>query len=188
MRFAKLACFFCAMLMFTSLSAASGLVGGEDKNPAPGEAPFSILSRDAPSVDGETWSLSIEMNQEEFDNGTVFEITTQICTNDGVCDPPAIMDITLDERVHKISVQAKDDHTYINWRVKATWEDGNSTNFPQGDWYTTWSSCWQNNGTYGGVDSTWGEDGCIKVVDTPGFGALLAVSGVLMAAALIRRD
>ena len=77
MRVAKLACFFCAMLMFTSLSAASGLVGGEDKNPAPGEAPFSILSRDAPSVDGETWSLSIEMNQEEFDNGTVFEITTQ---------------------------------------------------------------------------------------------------------------
>ena len=68
------------------------------------------------------------------------------------------------------------------------YEDGNSTNFPQGSWYTTWSSCWQNDGAYGGIDANNAGDGCAEGENTPGFGAIVALSGIAMAALLIRRD
>jgi hypothetical protein len=188
MRFSKFACMFCALLMLIPLSSATELVGGNDENPAEGEAPFNILTRGSPTVDGTLWTLSIEMDAAEHDKGTVFEITTQICTNDGVCDPPSKMTAEMDERVHTISLTPKDDHTYVNWRVKALYEDGNSTNFPQGSWYTTWSSCWQNNGEYGGTDANSAKDGCVESEETPGFGAVIAFSSVAIAAAFIRRD
>ena len=179
---------FVTMLLLLPLSSASEIVGGEDENPAEGEAPFEILARDSPSIDGEAWTLSIEMNQEEHDNGTVFEISTQICTNDGVCDPPIIMSPDITERVHTISLTPNEDHTYVNWRVKATYEDGNKTNFPQGSWYKTWSSCWQNNGEYGGVDANAALDGCAESESTPGFAAVLTLAGLVAAAAVTRRD
>ncbi len=188
MRFGHLACFLISLMLLSPLSSASELVGGQDENPSPEDVPFTIVARDTPSIDGETWAMTIEMNEEEHANGTVFEITTQICTNDGVCDPPVLMDMTVDERTHAIDLKPKDDHTYINWRVKATYEDGNSTNFPQGSWYTTWSSCWQNDGAYGGVDANAEKDGCGSDQPIPGFGALVAISGLVMAAAFTRRD
>lgn len=187
MRLSWVTCLLVCLMLFSSFTSASELVGGQDENPAPEEAPFTILARDAPSVDGKSWSLSIEMDEAEHSNGTLFEIITQICTNDGVCDPPVVMDVAVDERVHDIDLKPKDDHTYINWRVRAVYEDGNSTNFPQGSWYTTWSSCWQNDGAYGGIDANAEKDGCGTDEDTPGFGALVAISGLMMAAAFTRR-
>ena len=178
----------CMLILLMPLAYASTAVGGQDVNPEPGEAPFTIITRDSPSIDSEAWSLAVEMNQEEHDNNTVFELTTQICTNNGVCDPPMKATIGIEDRLHSIEITPKSDHTYVNWRVKAIYEDGNTTNFPQGSWYTTWSSCWQNDGAYGGVDANPAKDGCAESEDSPGFGALLAVSGVAMAAAFIRRD
>lgn len=178
----------CTLLLLVPLASAAPLVGGQDVNPEPGEAPFTIITRESPSLDSKVWTLVVEMNQEEHDNNTVFELITQICTNDGVCDPPVKATVGVDERLHSIDVTPKADHTYINWRVEATYEDGNTTKFPQGSWYTTWSSCWQNDGAYGGVDANPAKDGCAESEDAPGFGALVAVSGVAMAAAFIRRD
>lgn len=188
MRSTKMACLLCVFLILLPLTSASDLVGGEDENPSPDDVPFTIIARDSPSIDGEIWSLTLEMDEEEAGNNTVFEITTQICTNDGVCDPPMKAEVGLEERLHTIAVTPNEDHTYVNWRVKAVYEDGNSTNFPQGSWYTTWSSCWQNDGAYGGVDANKANDGCAQGEDTPGFGALVAVSGIAMAALFIRRD
>lgn len=86
MRSSKIACALCCLFLLAPLASASELVGGQDENPADGEAPFTILERDSPSIDGEQWTLTLEMNQAEYDNGTEFQISTQICTNDGVCD------------------------------------------------------------------------------------------------------
>jgi hypothetical protein len=81
-----MACLVCVFLILLPLTSASDLVGGEDENPSPDDVPFTIIARDSPSIDGEIWSLTLEMDEEEAANNTVFEITTQICTNDGVCD------------------------------------------------------------------------------------------------------
>ncbi|MFB1005245.1 MAG: hypothetical protein QMC59_02045 [Candidatus Poseidoniaceae archaeon] len=189
MQFSKTVSAFCVLLLLVPLASASELTGGEDKNPTSDEAPFSIIARDTPSVDGQVWSLSLEMDEEEHANNTVFEIVTQICTNNGVCDPPVAMDASIDERMHVISLTPNADHTYVNWRVKAVYDDGNTTNFPQGDWYKTWSSCWQNDGEYGGIDANTAKDGCSSGDESvPGFSLLVAVSGVAMAAAFTRRE
>ena len=75
MRSTKLTCLLCMFLLLLPLTSASDLVGGEDENPSPGDAPFTIIARDSPSIDGEIWSLTIEMNEEEAANNTVFEFT-----------------------------------------------------------------------------------------------------------------
>ena len=88
------------LLTPTSLGAAEG---GVDVNPDE-NAPFTVISRDSPSVDKEKWSLTIEMSQDAYDNGTSFELITQICTNDGICDPPVTMNADIDQRLHSISL------------------------------------------------------------------------------------
>ena len=65
-------------MLLSPLSSASELVGGQDENPSTEDVPFTIVARDAPSVDGETWALTIEMNEEEHANGTVFEMLSLI--------------------------------------------------------------------------------------------------------------
>jgi hypothetical protein len=116
---------------------ASDATPGTDVNPEDGDVPFSVSERTTPSVDGNLWSLSVEMDQDAYDNGTVFEISTQVCTNDGVCDPPVLRDANVDERMYSVSLTPPSDHTYVNWRIKAVYDDDSSTNFPQGDWYKT---------------------------------------------------
>ena len=49
--------------------------------------------------------------------------------------------------------------------MKATYGEDNSENFPQGDWYTTWSTCYYDDGSYGGVHAE--GDGC----NVPGSGS-----------------
>tara|TARA_B100001564_G_scaffold327285_1_gene310173 strand:+ start:1325 stop:1885 length:561 start_codon:yes stop_codon:yes gene_type:complete len=175
-----------SVMLLSPLASAADVKGGEDVNPDESEVPFTINSRDSPSVDSELWSLTITMDDDEFQNNTTFEIMTQICLNDGVCDPPVIMDAEVNGAQHTISVTPPSDHTYVNWRVKAIYEDGNTTNFPTGDWYKTWSSCWNNDGTFGGVDSD--GDGCIDDENTPGFGMLISVSAIGLAAISFRKE
>ena len=50
------------------------------------------------------------------------------------------------------------DHSYVNWRIKATYSDDSTENFPQGDWYKTWSTCYYDDGSYGGIHAD--GDGC----------------------------
>ncbi len=158
-----------AMMLLLSLPSvfpvtAGAVSGGNDVNPEQGEVPFTILDRTAPSQDFATWTLSIEMNDEAQQNGTTFEITTQICLNSGVCDPPVLMEPKDDTSsgIYTVSLKPPSDHTYVNWRVKALYSDSSSDVYPQGDWYKTWSTCWYDDGTFGGIHST--TDGC----DVPG--------------------
>ena len=72
------------MLMLVGVATAGG-IGGEDAGPDADDTPFSAYQATSPSVDGETWTLSVTLDQDAVDNGTTMVLTTQICTNDGVC-------------------------------------------------------------------------------------------------------
>jgi hypothetical protein len=177
-----------ATLIFP-LVAGSSLTGGVDKNPDESEVPFSIVERTNPSIDGKDWNIEIKMDDDAYENGTIFVITTQICTNDGVCDPPVPHEGVVEDHNYAISIKPKSDHTYVNWRVNAEYENGDEENFPQGDWFKTWSSCWFNDDAWGGVDST--GDGC-KASDEsgilPGFALPTILGSIAMAIAYYRRD
>ena len=148
------------MLIGMPSSCAAGAEGGQDVNPDSEDVPFSVTNRTTPSQDFQKWTLTLEMDEEAVQNGTTFEISTQICLNTGVCDPPEPMD--LDEGseggTYIVSLKPPSDHTYVNWRVKAIYNDSSTEVFPYGDWYKTWSTCWYDDGTYGGIHA--GENGC----------------------------
>ena len=168
----------CCLLMTSSLAAQAGsATGGEDVNPGD-DVPFTVQERTAPSQDGQVWTLSVALNQEAVDNGTVLAITTQICTNDGVCDPPVNRDVAVSEdgSTFTTDLTPPNDHSYVNWRVKATYSDDSTENFPQGEWYKTWSTCYYNEGSYGGIHSD--GNGC----DVPATGegeGLLPSAGIV---------
>ncbi|MEK9730959.1 MAG: hypothetical protein VW230_04280 [Candidatus Poseidoniales archaeon] len=176
---------------FLFSASAGSVTGGSDVNPDENDVPFSILDRTAPSQDSTTWTLSIEMDDEPKQNGTTFEITTQICLNSGVCDPPVLMEPKDDTSsgIYSVSLKPPSDHSYVNWRVKAVYSDSSSDVYPYGDWYKTWSTCWYSDGEYGGIHST--GDGCdvpSALEDEEGllpFASVVAVISVLVAASVV---
>ena len=88
---------FTVLMLLPMATMASEVTAGEDVSPSEEEVPFSITTRTTPSTDGETWELNLVMDDDAYDNGTTFEITTQVCTNNGVCDPPVLMEANVDE-------------------------------------------------------------------------------------------
>ena len=181
---------FTVLMLLPMAAMASEVTAGEDVSPSDEDVPFSIATRTTPSTDGETWELDLIMDDDAYENGTTFEITTQVCTNNGVCDPPVLMEANVDEKMQSVSLTPPSDHTYVNWRVKAIYNDDNYTIYPSGDWYKTWSSCYyQQDSGWGGED--YKDGGCDTGAEgesIPGFSILLASSSILMAAAIIRRD
>ena len=181
---------FTVLMLLPMAAMASEVTAGEDVSPSDEDVPFSIATRTTPSTDGETWELDLIMDDDAYDNGTTFEITTQVCTNNGVCDPPVLMEANVDEKMQSVSLTPPSDHTYVNWRVKAIYSDDNYTIYPSGDWYKTWSSCYyQQDSGWGGEDfKAGGCDTGAESASIPGFSLLWASSSILMAAAIIRRD
>ena len=140
------------LLIMTTAAQAGAATGGEDVNPD-SDVPFSVEERTTPSQDNQPWALSVILDQEALDNGTTLAITTQICLNNGVCDPPTTQEVTVSDDGSTYSMELKPpaDHSYVNWRIKATYSDDSTENFPQGDWYKTWSTCYYDDGSYGGI-------------------------------------
>jgi hypothetical protein len=170
-------------MMSAFAAQAAGTTGGEDANPGD-DVPFTVEERTTPSQDGKTWALSLVMDQDALDNGTTFAITSQICLNNGVCDPPVNQDITVsdDGSTYTTDLTPPEDHSYVNWRVKATYSDDSTENFPQNDWYKTWSTCYYDDGSYGGVHSD--GDGCNVPSSGEGTGFLPSVGVMLTLTAL----
>lgn len=181
---------FLASILPTSLAAGSE--DGQDINPDESEVPFSVVERTSPSQDGASWSLTVQLDDEAQANGTTIAITTQICLNSGVCNPPEVMDSTVEEGMYSASISPPEDHSYVNWRVKATYEDDSTENFPQGDWYKTWSTCYYSDGTYSGIHAD--GDGCnVPAAGDEGEGLLPTIGigivmAVLVCAAYVRRQ
>lgn len=172
------------MLMMVGIATAGG-TGGQDAGPDMAETPFSAYQATSPSVDGKTWTLTVTLDQAAVDNGTTMELTTQICTNDGVCDPPVAQEATVsdDGSTYTISVTPPEDHSYVNWRAKVSYTDGDDEYHPFGDWYKTWSSCYFNDGSWGGPSST--ADGCVEEEESPGAGFALSLVALTVAAATV---
>ena len=177
MRITVLLTALCLMLSATTGVHAGEAVGGEDVNPDD-DVPFTVVERTTPSQDSTPWSLSVTLDQEAVDNGTLLEITTQICLNNGVCDPPVNQNVEVSDDGSTFSTELEPpaDHSYVNWRIKATYPDESTENFPNGDWYKTWSSCYYQDGSYGGVHAD--GNGC----NVPGSGES---EGFLPAAGLV---
>ena len=181
------------LLLMTTAAQAGTATGGEDVNPD-GEVPFSVEERTTPSQDNQPWALSVMLDQEALDNGTTLAITTQICLNNGVCDPPTTQEVTVSDDGSTYSMELKPpaDHSYVNWRVKATYSDDSTENFPQGDWYKTWSTCYYDEGDYGGIHAD--GDGCSVPAageESEGFlpsaGMAVAVMALTGAAVMVAR-
>ena len=179
------------LTMISAFAAqAAGTTGGEDANPGD-DVPFTVEERTTPSQDGKTWTLSLVMDQDALDNGTTFAITSQICLNNGVCDPPVNQDVAVsdDGSTYTTDLTPPEDHSYVNWRVKATYSDDSTENFPQNDWYKTWSTCYYDDGSYGGVHAEEGSCNVPAAGESTGFlpsvGVMLTLTA-LTGAALIR--
>ena len=96
MKHCKTLLVIAGLLMMSTAAHAGSATGGEDINPG-SDVPFTVEERTAPSQDGQDWSLSVVLDQDALDNGTTLAITTQICLNNGVCDPPVAQDVTVSE-------------------------------------------------------------------------------------------
>ena len=104
------------MLLSLPLSSAAGN-SGEDRLPDTESTPFSSASATSPSVDGELWELSFSLDQGYVDNNTGVEVMSQICTNDGICDPPAPQTLENNGGIYSTSLTPPEDHTYVNFRI-----------------------------------------------------------------------
>tara|TARA_B110000495_G_scaffold179464_1_gene172859 strand:- start:178 stop:756 length:579 start_codon:yes stop_codon:yes gene_type:complete len=173
-------------LMLINTTSAASTEGGVNVEPVLEETIFNAITHTETTHDFEDWEITMTLSDEAYNNNTTFALTTQICNNDGVCLPPeeAIL-ATDDNRTFTSAVTAIEDHTYINWRVKATYSaDNDSTEmFPALGFYKTWSDCWLDDGK-------WGGDGCSedKGEDSDGLPAIgvAAIIGVITIAAITR--
>ena len=126
---------------------------GENIDPVIEDTIFSEITHTDVTTDLEDWEISMTLNDEAYANNTSFILMTQICNNEGVCFAPeeAVVS-TLDNRTFTSAVTTVEDHSYVNWRVKATYVDENESTemFPSNGFYKTWSDCWFKDGEWGG--------------------------------------
>ena len=155
--FLLMALFIIGSLQITNPVSAADFEGGVNVEPVVEETIFNAISHTEVTTDLGDWDITMTLNNDAFNNNTTFDLITQICNNDGVCLPPESAIITSeDNRTFTSSVTTIENHTYVNWRVKATYPNDNGTTemFPSSGFYKTWSDCWINDGE-------WGGDGCI---------------------------
>ncbi|MBT4066993.1 MAG: hypothetical protein HOE76_07240 [Euryarchaeota archaeon] len=143
-------------LMLVNTTSAADVEGGVNVEPVIEETIFNALSHTEITHDLENWEVTMTLNDAAYNNNTTFALITQICNNEGVCLPPEEATLsTVDNRTFTSAVTTIVDHTYVNWRVKATYNSDNDSTemFPSSGFYKTWSDCWLEDGE-------WGGDGC----------------------------
>ena len=101
---------------------------GENIEPVIEDTIFSEITHTEVTTDLEDWEISMTLNDDAYANNTSFILMTQICNNEGVCFAPeeAVVS-TLDNRTFTSAVTTVEDHSYVNWRVKATYVDENES-------------------------------------------------------------
>lgn len=193
MKTRMIVCILMSIALLNTTSAAD-VEGGVNIEPVVEETIFDAISHTEVTTDLENWDITMTLNNDAFNNNTTFDLITQICNNDGVCLPPESAVVTSeDNRTFTSSVTTIEDHTYVNWRVKATYSNDNDTTemFPSSGFYKTWSDCWLNDGE-------WGGDGCPEA-NSPGedsdglpavgvLATLGAISLGVIAVAVIRKE
>ena len=174
------------LILVSVASAADASQGGvNEEESLEGTGVESVLHPSAASA-GETFEVSIRLNEESSSNVTSVTWVTQVCINSGICYPPETHSMTVESDVWGGAIVPEETVTYVNWKIEIEWADGNTTSIPEnGFGWKVWSDCWYENGTWGG-DST----EC-KPTDSsfaPGFAAPLAIASICMATLMIRRE
>ena len=195
-----LVCILISLALITPASAAD-VEGGVNVEPVIEETIFESLNHTVNTSDLDDWNITMTLNDAAYNNSTTFTLKTQICNNEGVCFAPSFATIlTDDNKTFTSGVTTIEDHSYVNWRVTATYADDNTTEkFPASGFYKTWSDCWYNDGV-------WGGDGCPEPEiedpdekkeeakeekeDSDGMPALgiIATAGAIAIAAIIRYE
>jgi len=177
---------YCVVLSIaiicTNVSAEA--VGGEDIDPVEGETIFKLIEHTKNTADLENWEITLTLSDEAASNGTTFTVTTQICNNEGNCFPPEERPLSTDDNITFTSyVKTIDDHSYVNWRITASYDNDDTEKFPSSGFYKTWSNCWFHK-------DVWGGDGCdtssSETEKLPAITALATLGTVMIAAAFIR--
>ena len=175
----------CILMSLALLNSASAgdFEGGVNIDPDVEDTIFSEITHTEITTDLGDWEISLTLNDDAYNNNTSFELITQICNNDGVCLPPTNADLSSeDNKTFTSAVTTIEDHTYVNWRIKATYADNNDSTemFPSSGFYKTWSDCWLNDGE-------WGGDGCpSEDADDdsflPAIGVVMTAGAIMLAA------
>ena len=175
-------CIFMSIALLNIVSAAD-VEGGVNVEPVIEDTIFSDITHTETTTDLEDWEITLTLNDDAFNNNTTFELWTQMCNNDGVCLPPNSADLSTDDnKVFNAAVTTIEDHSYVNWEVKVTYNDDNtSEQFPPSGWYKTWSDCYYTDGEWGGSACSESEDDSFL----PAVGLLMTV-GTLAIAAITR--
>jgi len=173
------------ILLCSNPVSGAEVEGGVNIDPNVEDTIFSSITHTETTTDLQTWDITMSLNQEAFENNTTFTLTTQICNNEGICLAPENAEITTENnQTFTSSVMTIEDHSYVNWRVTATYTSDNDTQekFPASGFYKTWSDCWYHQGE-------WGGDGCEEDVQNedssesiPFIGIYAIVSCVVIAA------
>jgi len=185
-----LLCIIISLALINTASAAD-MEGGVNVEPVIEDTIFNAINHTETTHDLEEWDISLTLNDDSLNNNTSFSLITQICNNEGVClAPEEATLVTDDNRTFTASVTTIEDHTYVNWRVKATYANDNDSTemFPSSGFYKTWSDCWLNDGE-------WGGDGCPESAilvdgDSDGLPALgiMATFAAIALAAVTRNE
>ena len=184
MNFRSLICIFMSIALLNIASAAD-VEGGVNVEPTIEDTIFSDITHTETTTDLEEWEITLTLNDDAFNNNTTFELTTQMCNNDGICLAPTVAEVSsTDGKIFTSAVTTIDDHSYVNWRVIATYTDDNDSTemFPTKGFYKTWSDCWFNDGE-------WGGDGCEDSEEDsvlPAIGVIMTTTAITIAA--IRRS
>ena len=172
-------CVLISIALLNTTSAAD-VEGGVNVEPEIEDTIFDEITHTETTTDFEDWEITLTLNDDAFNNNTTFELWTQMCNNDGVCLQPNPANLSTDDnKAFSAAVTTIEDHSYVNWEVKVTYTDDNtSEQFPPSGYYKTWSDCWNNAGE-------WGGDGCPEKASEDDDDSFLPAIGVMMTAGAI---
>ena len=181
---------FCVLMSLVLLNQASAadVEGGVNIEPSNDDniwSVFSEITHTPTTTDLEDWEVVITMKDDAINNNTTFELITQICNNEGVCFAPTTADLATDDsQIFTSAVTTIEDHSYVNWRIKATYSDDNDSSemFPSSGFYKTWSDCWFNDGEWGGDNCPSDEKSEDEESLLPAIGVVMTTGAIVMAA------
>lgn len=170
-------------ILLIFLSSVSGSGGINEQMSLEGTGIEEINYQDY-IEEAKSFEIEIGLEPQTSENETKVIWVTQICVNTGVCYPPENNDEWLTEDGKKLvgSIDVDDDASYVNWRFKMNWSDGDEENFPQsGFGWKVWSNCWFDGEEWGGVDDSCNtKNGESKITSYSKIASIVAVFTILL--------
>ncbi len=169
------------------LQSVTGSSGGINQNIDIQGTGIASLEYEDFVIESNDFDITVILDNETAKNGTSVTIVTQICINSGVCYPPEDNDLisSEDRKFWNGSIEVNEDASYLNWRIKMIFSDGNETNIPEnGFGWKVWSTCWFDGVSWGGSDESCNSS--VEDSSLSGFGILITISAAFIAVVVTR--